>query len=66
MHCSCVFVEVDIEIDKEIDRAADQAKKDSEIPLSELYNYIHPDPDFMVRGCDPSIRVISNWVTSPD
>ena len=59
---------MDVEIDKEIDRAAEQAKKDSEIPLSELYNniYIHPDPDYMVRGCDPSIRVISHWVTSPE
>lgn len=59
---------MDIEIDKEIDRAADQAKKDSEIPLSELYNkiYIHSDPNFMVRGYNPSMKVISNWVSSPD
>ena len=58
---------MNFEIDKEIDRASDQAKKDPEIPLTELYNniYIHPYPNFMVRGCDPSMRVISNWFSSP-
>uniref|UniRef100_K1Q4Q8 pyruvate dehydrogenase (acetyl-transferring) n=1 Tax=Magallana gigas TaxID=29159 RepID=K1Q4Q8_MAGGI len=62
LECSLVTPEelkkVDIEVDKEIDKAADQAKKDPEIPLGELYNniYIHPDPDYTVRGCDPSIR----------
>ncbi|XP_065928260.1 pyruvate dehydrogenase E1 component subunit alpha, mitochondrial isoform X1 [Magallana gigas] len=66
LECSLVTPEelkkVDIEVDKEIDKAADQAKKDPEIPLGELYNniYIHPDPDYTVRGCDPSIRVISH------
>ncbi|XP_061197225.1 pyruvate dehydrogenase E1 component subunit alpha, mitochondrial-like isoform X2 [Saccostrea echinata] len=52
---------IDQEIKKEIDKAAEQAKNDPEIPLEELYNnvYIKPEPDFMVRGCDPSIRVVS-------
>ena len=58
---------MNFEIDKEIDRAAEQAKKDSEVSLSELYNiYIHPYPNFLVRGCNTSMRVISNWVSSPD
>ncbi|KAK6187830.1 hypothetical protein SNE40_005767 [Patella caerulea] len=53
---------IDVEVRKEVDEATEVAKTDRELPLEELYNkiYSNPEPDYQVRGCDPTIMAASH------